>query len=226
MQTVMHWLVHVSLLELIVKGFFVGVVASAPMGPVGVLCIQRTLQKGRIYGIITGIGAAVSDILYAIITGFGMSFVMDFVQNKQTLFFLQLVGSVMLFFFGIYMFRSDPHKCLRPVSRSRGTLLHNGVTAFLVTFSNPLIIFLFIALFARFAFVIPDHPFELSVGYLSIFGGALAWWLALTYFVNKVRKNFNVRGIRILNRTIGSIVLLAAMAGLIWTLSGLHSPYQ
>ena len=86
---------------LILKGLLVGIIASAPMGPVGVLCIQRTLQKGRSYGIVTGAGAALSDIFYALMTGFGMSFVMDFIDNEQNIFWLKLIGSVMLFIFGV-----------------------------------------------------------------------------------------------------------------------------
>lgn len=95
---------------LILKGLLVGIIASAPMGPVGVLCIQRTLQKGRSYGIVTGAGAALSDIFYALMTGFGMSFVMDFIDNEQNIFWLKLIGSVMLFIFGVYMFRTDHAK--------------------------------------------------------------------------------------------------------------------
>ena len=86
---------------LILKGLLVGIIASAPMGPVGVLCIQRTIQKGRNYGIVTGAGAALSDIIYALMTGLGMSFVMDFIDNKDNVFWLKLLGSVMLFIFGI-----------------------------------------------------------------------------------------------------------------------------
>lgn len=87
---------------LILKGLLVGIIASAPMGPVGVLCIQRTLQKGRSYGIVTGAGAALSDIFYALMTGFGMSFVMDFIDNEQNIFWLKLIGSVMLFILCIH----------------------------------------------------------------------------------------------------------------------------
>ena len=92
------WFEPVSTLDLIIKGLLIGVVASAPMGPVGVLCIQRTLNKGRWYGFVTGIGAAFSDIIYALITGFGMSFVVDFIENKDNMFYLQMAGSIMLFF--------------------------------------------------------------------------------------------------------------------------------
>ena len=85
---------QISLLEIVVKGLIIGIVASAPMGPVGVLCIQRTLNKGRMYGFVTGCGAAVSDIIYALITGYGLSFIYDFIHNERNLFGLQLCGSI------------------------------------------------------------------------------------------------------------------------------------
>lgn len=218
---IIMWFEPVSTLDLIIKGLLIGIVASAPMGPVGVLCIQRTLNKGRWYGFVTGIGAAFSDIFYALITGFGMSFVVEFIEDKDNMFYLQLAGSIMLFFFGLYAFRSDPARSIRPTSPKKGTLAHNMVTAFLVTLSNPLIIFLFVALFARFAFVVPEHLVQQSLGYLSILAGALAWWFVLTYAVDKVRSHFNVQGIRLLNRIIGAAVIIAGIAGVAITLTGL-----
>ena len=83
---------QVVLLEIIVKGVVIGIVASAPMGPVGVLCIQRTLNKGRAYGLVTGVGAALSDILYALITGYGLSLLYDVISNPTTIYWMQLVG--------------------------------------------------------------------------------------------------------------------------------------
>ena len=91
----MNWIEQVTILDLLVKGLIVGVVVSAPLGPVGVLCIQRTLNKGRWYGFVTGLGAALSDIGYALITGYGMSFMDDFLAKNQVL--LQIIGSIMLF---------------------------------------------------------------------------------------------------------------------------------
>lgn len=215
----MNWIEQVTILDLLVKGLIVGVVVSAPLGPVGVLCIQRTLNKGRWYGFVTGLGAALSDIGYALITGYGMSFMDDFLAKNQVL--LQIIGSIMLFFFGIYTFRSNPVQSIRPVSSTPGSYLHNFVTAFFVTLSNPLIIFLFIGLFARFSFVMPGSPigFQL-VGYLAIVLGALLWWFGITYFVNKVRTRFNLRGIWILNRVIGIVVMLISVAGFIYTILG------
>ena len=215
------WFEPVSTLDLIIKGILIGVVASAPMGPVGVLCIQRTLNKGRWYGFVTGIGASVSDIIYALITGRGMSFVVDFIEDRHNMFYLQLAGSIMLLFFGIYTFRSNPARSIRPTSPRKGTLIHNMVTGFLVTFSNPLIIFLFVALFARFTFVVPDHLLQQSLGYFSILIGALIWWFMLTLIIDKIRARFQLRGMIILNRTIGMAVIMAAIAGTILTFYGL-----
>ena len=199
---------QIDMLDCIIKGILIGMLASAPMGPVGILCIQRTLNKGRWYGFVTGIGAAASDIIYALFTGLGMSFVMDFINNAQNKFLLQIFGSLMLLGFGIYSYMSDPMKNAHQSSNKKGSLTHNGVTAFLVTLSNPLIIFLFMATFGSFAFIIPDHPLEMTVGYLSIVIGALLWWFGLTWLVDKIRNKFDVSGIVILNKIIGSIVIV------------------
>ena len=116
----MNWIEQVTILDLLVKGFIVGVVVSAPLGPVGVLCIQRTLNKGRWFGFVTGLGAALSDICYALITGYGMSFMDELILKHQI--FLQIVGSIMLLAFGIYTFRSNPVKSLRPAAGERARL--------------------------------------------------------------------------------------------------------
>ena len=127
----------------------------------------------------------------------------------------------MRLFFGIYTFRSNPARSIRPTSPRKGTLIHNMVTGFLVTFSNPLIIFLFVALFARFTFVVPDHLLQQSLGYFSILIGALIWWFMLTLIIDKIRAKFQLRGMIILNRTIGMAVIMAAIAGTILTFYGL-----
>ena len=92
----------VDVIDLILKGLMIGIIASAPMGPIGILVVQRTLKKGRWYGFATGVGAALSDIVYAVITGLGMSLVLDFIEKPSTLLYLRLGGSIMLFFFGLW----------------------------------------------------------------------------------------------------------------------------
>ena len=216
----MLWLESVYAIDLAVRGMVVGIVASAPMGPVGVLTVQRTLNKGRWYGFATGIGAAVSDLFYAVMTGLGMSFVMDFVGRPTTVLYLKLIGSILLFCFGAYTYYikpAPPHKA----SGKRGSLWHNMITGFAITVSNPLIVFLFMALFAQFAFVIPDHPFEMVVGFASIVGGALLWWYGLSWLVDKVRTIFDDHGIRIINQIIGAVVIIFSVISLFGTVTNL-----
>lgn len=208
-----------TIFDIVLKGLLIGVVVSAPLGPVGVLCIQRTLNKGRWYGFVTGIGACISDLAYALLTGYGMSFIFEYIDKN--IFYLQLFGSIMLFIFGLYTFRSNPVSAIRPTSTKKGSYIHNLFTAFLVTLSNPLIIFLFIGLFARFAFMQPGVLlFETITGYVSIGLGALAWWFTLSFGISMLRKKFNVRGIWIMNRIIGGIVMLVSLIGLVYTFVG------
>ena len=214
--------IHINIVDLVFKGMLIGMIASAPMGPVGVLCVQRTLNKGRLFGLATGVGAAVSDIIYAGVTGFGMAFVMDFINNDQNKFYLQIIGSVLLLAFGIFTWRSDPTKNMHQSGQKKGSLWYNTWTAFLVTFSNPLIIFLFMALFAQFAFVIPDHPFEMLIGFTSIVGGALLWWYGLSWLVDKLRVIFDNAGIRIINQIIGAVVIIFSIVSLFGTVTNLY----
>ena len=88
-----------SILYMIWRGIAIGVLISAPMGPVGILCIQRTLGKGRWPGFFTGLGASLSDLIYCLLTGFGLSFIEDFIESNQNV--IQLAGSVVLIAFSI-----------------------------------------------------------------------------------------------------------------------------
>ena len=215
---------QISFLEIVVKGMIIGIVASAPMGPVGVLCIQRTLNKGRAYGFVTGTGAALSDILYALLTGYGLSFIYDIISNQATLFWLQIIGASIMFIFGLHTFRTNPMKNTRNVSRNKSSLLQNGITGFFITLSNPTIILLFLGLFTPLNFMLPEQPFFMQcIGYLSIFGGAMLWWFFITYVVSKLRVRFDVRGIRVINRIIGVAVMLGALIGIILISTGVWS---
>jgi len=205
---------------MIIKGLIIGVVVSAPMGPVGILCVQRTLNKDRWCGFLTGMGAALSDIIYALLTGFGMSFIMDAITDNDVAFWIKAVGSILLFLFGLYTFRSNPVDRVKPVSHNKGTLFHNFISGFFVTLSNPLIIFLFIAMYGQLTFILPeDGSWILQVvGYIALVLGAVGWWFLLTWVVNKVRNKFNVRGIWLINRVIGTIVMMVSVIILIHTI--------
>ena len=218
------WQQTIGLMEMIVKGAIIGIVVSAPMGPTGVLCIQRTLNKGRWYGFATGCGAALSDIIYAIITGYGMSFVVDYIEDPHLLFWMKLVGCALLFIFGIYTFHSNPAGEIRNVSHNKGSLVTTFLTGFSTTFLNPGIVFLFLAMFGQFTFIVPDNPIPQIAGYIFIVIGALLWWFVLSWLVDKVRNRFEERGLWIINRDIGGIVMIVSAVVAIWTLTGNSIP--
>lgn len=205
------WAEFQSTFQLVVKGLIIGVIVSAPMGPTGLLCIQRTMSKGREYGLVTGAGAATSDMIYAIITGLGMSVVMDFIEQPQNIFWLKVAGSILLLFFGIHTFRSNPTRKMHTPSGQKGTLLNNYVSAFLITFANPLIIFMFIALFAQLTFVVPTNFLGVVFGYLSILCGAMLWWGGLTFMLTKMKHSFGETGLVLMNRIIGGIVIFVSL---------------
>ena len=213
-----------DIVDIIIKGFLIGVLVSAPMGPIGLLCVQRTLNKGQWHGFFSGIGAAFSDVIYAGITSLGMGFIINVITANQ--YTLHIFGCATLMIFGIYIFRSNPFKRKRlHESRENGnsysSYSQDTVTAFFLTLSNPLIIFLFIALFARLNFISPEEKlFSILLGLASIFSGAISWWFLITFFVGKLRKILNLRGLLIMNRTIGSIIIILSVVLLFNTLIG------
>lgn len=211
----------VEVLIYIIKGIIIGAVASAPMGPVGILCIRRTIKKGRAYGIATGAGAAVSDVIYALITGYGLSLITPF-TSPANVFWVKIMGGAMLLAFGIYMFRTGPRVKEHPESKTKGSLFRNFITSFFITLCNPAIIFLFLALFNMLApFAGADKFGLVVVSYLSIVGGAMLWWLGLTYVINKMSSNFGEKGISRLNRTIGILVMTISVVYTLMTLLGI-----
>lgn len=199
--------------QIITSGLLIGIFISAPMGPIGMLVIQRTLNKGPRAAFFTGIGAALSDLTYCLLTGLGMSFITDFILAKEML--LQIIGSVVLIAFALYLFKKNPTLTLKRPDASANTFLKDFGTGFLFTFANPLILFFIIGLFARFNFLLPEFRYyHYILGYASIFGGALLWWWLITFFVNKVRAHFNVRSLWIFNRIISGILMIMALVGL------------
>lgn len=191
----------------------IGIFLSAPMGPIGILCVQRTLNKGRHSGFFTGVGAAASDLFYCLLTGLGISLVTDFIEHNVNI--LQIVGSVILIVYALYMIVHNPVSQIKENLDQRDDHLRDMITGFLFTLSNPLIIFLVIPLFARFGFPNPSYnPYLIVMGYAFIVAGALLWWSVITFFVDKVRTHFNIRSMWLINRIIGIIILVLSIYGL------------
>lgn len=200
--------------QILTSGLLIGILISAPMGPVGMLIIQRTLNCGRWPAFATGVGAAISDLFYCLLTGLGLTFVLDFIESNKLI--IQIFGSIVLIAFAIYLFQKNPARALYKTDGPRQVRkFRDGVTGFLFTFSNPLILFFIIGLFGRFNFLLPEFQYyHYIVGYAGIFFGALLWWYLVTLLINKLRKRFNVRSMWLLNRIIGSILLVMALVGI------------
>lgn len=202
------------MLAFVGKGILIGILVSAPMGPIGMLCIQRTLSKGRWCGFVTGLGAALSDILYATITCLGMGMVISFIEANQMS--LQIIGSIILGIFGYYIFQTNPVKTLQKRNEKKISYTQDFISAFLLTFSNVLIVFLFIGLFAQFGFVPPDYSAWMIAGGIGgVALGAIIWWFGITYVVSKLKRWFNIRGIWVLNKIVGSIIIFSAILSIV-----------
>mgnify|MGYP001771765376 CR=1 FL=1 len=203
------------MIDTILTGILIGICVSAPVGPLGVLCIQRTLSRGKLHGFITGMGATTSDIIYALLVSLGMSFILDFINTHQ--FLIQLIGSIIILLFGLHLFLKKPKNQLPDIKtpRSKGDLISDYLSAFALCFSNPLIMFLFIGLFARFQIIESGNITNNIVSFISILIGATIWWILLTLIVGYFKSKFKLRELWIINKITGSIIILLSIIGII-----------
>lgn len=199
-------------LQYIFDGIIIGFSASVPLGPIGVLCIQRTLNKGRMSGFFSGLGAAFSDTIYSVIAGFSLSFIVNFIEERLML--IQIFGALILIFLGVRIFLSNPAVQLRKQKKGRGNLFQDFISTFFITISNPLAIFLFLAFFASFGAVKPgDNAFNHLILIGGVFGGASLWWFILSSVINLFRSKINLRRLWWLNKIAGAtIVILVVIA--------------
>ncbi|MDO5524049.1 MAG: LysE family transporter [Bacteroidia bacterium] len=203
------------MLETIIKGFVIGILVSAPVGPMGMLAIQRTLSKGRWHGFFTGLGIMCSDLLYAFFSILGVSVFSSFLTNGEKT--IQVIGSALLIALGFFLFRAHPLKGWTPQMKPEEIKYHRDfISAFALAIANVGIFFVFITLFARFQFnPIEDGKGKILVAMLSILAGASLWWFSITWLISRVRKHFSRRSLIILNRTVGSILMLIGMGGIL-----------
>lgn len=196
------------------KGILIGISASAPLGPIGVLCVQRTLNKGRLSGFISGLGAALADTVYAIIAGMGLTIIINFIREQQLYF--EIAGIALLFFLGFKIFYSNPAKQMRKSRRGESNLFEDFFSVSLLTISNPMALFLFLAVFAGLGLIKEDldfyHTFQIVFGVLL---GAAAWWFVLSTIVNKIRYKFRLKRLWWINKIAGAAIVLFGLASII-----------
>lgn len=216
---------------MILRGMLIGVVVSAPMGPVGIFCIQRSLDKGRRSGFFTGVGAAASDLIYCILTGFCLSFIEEFINVHRGP--IQIFGASVLIGFGIWLVKKKPDDTTKKDADQGSPSIEGDILkGFALTFSNPLILFLIIGLFAQFNFVVEGMTFlHYILGFIGIIAGALGWWWVVTYFVDKLRGHFNRRTMKAINTVVGVIILSFAVFGIVsatsaYAMGAVNAPHR
>lgn len=203
----------------IIEGITIGLCTSIPVGPIAILIIQRTLQKGRMHGFTSGLGAATSDTFYALLAIVGLSVVLSFIEENKLI--IQIIGSAIMVFFGVYIFFQNPAKNIEKSKTDKSSYWQEYLTAFFLTLSNPLMIFLYIGLFAQYNFISSEsHFIEIAIGICSVFLGAALWWFLLTLLASVFRKRFNIRGLWILNKATGILISVIALVALISSISG------
>ena len=201
-------------IELFWKGFIVGLMVSIPLGPIGVLCVQRTINKGRRSGFVSGLGAAFADTIFSIIAGLGVSYIIRFVQEQHIYF--QIVGGIIILFLGIHVFYTNPVKQLRLQRMNRNKLSYDFFSVFFLTITNPMAIFFFLAMFAGIH-IASETPglFSLTSLVIGVFAGASTWWFLLSSFVNFWRHRFRLKIIWWMNKVAGVLIFVLGLAAII-----------
>lgn len=197
---------------LFIKGIIIGLLASVPLGPIGVICIQRTINKGQLSGFLSGMGAASADTIFAAIAGFSLTIIISYIEERHIIF--QAVGGVIVLLLGIKIFYTNPIRQLRRHQRRKDNLVEDYFSILAVTITNPLAIFLFVALFASLGVVTGNsNPMLSLVTTGGVFIGAAVWWYILTSLVNTYRKKFRLRQLWWINKISGAAIFtLGAIA--------------
>jgi threonine/homoserine/homoserine lactone efflux protein len=191
-------------IEFLLRGIVIGFSIAAPVGPIGVLCIRRTLAEGRAVGFVSGLGAASADSFYGAIAGFGLTAVSGFLVDQQT--WLRLIGGAFLVYLGVKTFRS------RPAEQAASTEQHNGLpgayaSTLALTLTNPATILAFVAIFAGLGIAESGTDYGSALLLVAgVFGGSAAWWLLLSGGVSLLQTQFTAARLRWVNRLSGIIL--------------------
>jgi threonine/homoserine/homoserine lactone efflux protein len=185
-------------LDLVLRGIIAGIAISAPVGPVNVLCVSRTLWAGRKGGLLSGLGAAVGDTIYGAIAAFSISFVIQFLVRE--LHWIRLIGGSLLIAIGILYFRKKP----QPLSREPECSGHSEfITAFLLNLTNPTVVLSFLGVLAALRMT-ESKAWWLNLLVVSgIFAGSMLWWTLLVFTTNRYRESFDGRMLLWMNRVAG-----------------------
>jgi threonine/homoserine/homoserine lactone efflux protein len=198
------------LLGFLLKGVLVGLIIAVPTGPVGVLCIRRTIFHGRLAGFVSGLGAATADAIFGIIAAFGLSVISDLLLDYQQ--WLRLGGAAFLLFIGITAFTADPLEGTQ-TQRDPEDLIADFVSTFVLTITNPITILAFLAIFAGLGFGGAQATLgRAAILVLGVWFGSLLWWGLLAFGAGAMRLSFGRHHLVWIHRGSGGILVFSGVA--------------
>lgn len=188
----------------LINGLVIGFSIAAPVGPIGILTIKRTLTEGRVSGFVTGMGAAMADTVYGVIAGFGLTAISSFLLTQET--WIKLMGGLFLLFLGIKSFITKPASSAANVD-SKG-LFNNFISTFFLTITNPTTILSFLAIFAGLGLGTTKTDYSSSMTLVfGIFIGSALWWLILSSIVSFFQSKITHDRLIWINRLSGLIII-------------------
>lgn len=195
------------MLESLIRGFIVGMGASIPLGPLGVMCVQKTLSKGRLSGIITGLGASITDTFFAAFAILGLALVQQFIKEHESA--VLFIGGLVVIAIGFKIFITNPVKQLKQ-NKGGKRLLEDFFSSVAMTVTNPGAIFLILGLFAFTGLEVDGSSPGLVIlsALAGVFIGALSWWIILSTTINLFRNKFRLRQLVTINRVAGIIIII------------------
>jgi threonine/homoserine/homoserine lactone efflux protein len=202
----------------LLKGQLLGFSIAAPVGPIGILCMRRTLTLGRLHGFLSGLGAATADAIYGFIAGFGLTLITSFLLDQKVI--LQLVGGLFLIYLGVQTFRSKP--AVEAAKAIGDTLFKSYASTLLLTITNPMTIMSFVGAFAGLGLgdSAADTGFSPAISLvIGVFTGSALWWLLLSMLVGLLRERLKGAAFLWINRISGAMLTifgLFAVMGLLF----------
>jgi len=195
------------------KAILIGLGASIPLGPLGIVCIQKSLNNGRWSGLAVGVGSSVADSFYAAIALFSISFVSEFLDRNRD--WVMFVGGLIILIIGLQIALKNPIKDVRQPKKISGTgLLSDFVRGLLMTISNPGALVLMLGLFTFFHLDLGEGrtAYTVLIVLAGIFLGTVSWWFSLSSGISMFRKRFRLRQLLIINRISGTVIALIGLA--------------
>jgi threonine/homoserine/homoserine lactone efflux protein len=195
------------------KGLFFGFSIAVPVGPIGLLCLRRSLNEGRLCGLVSGLGAATADAIYGLLVAFGLTVVTDFLLRYKL--YLQAGGSLFLLYLGFRLFRAQP-----PTAEVRAAAVPNLRAAYLstlaLTLANPMTVLAFLGIFTGLGVTSAPGGLGAFALVLGVFLGSAIWWVLLSFTASALGRHLEQGGLRTLNLASGLIISAFGL----WQLAG------